>query len=101
MVWRPWRRSTLKLMTVSQRGLGAMRTLVRSSMEKGIVIMVVQPSNNSTHNTLLHYLGSPPAFQHLSQKAESIPYRGCRFYGVGRKKENRRWKSKTNVSRPP
>src|SRR5215204_2795442 len=38
-------------MTVSHSGLGARRTLVRSSVERGIVIMTVQPSSNSTHNS--------------------------------------------------
>ena len=47
----PWWSSTPKLMTVSQRGLGARRTLVRSSVERGIVIMVVQPSSNRAHKS--------------------------------------------------
>src|SRR5215212_4617942 len=35
----PWWSSTAKLATVSHNGLGAMRTLVRSSVERGIVII--------------------------------------------------------------
>src|SRR5215208_4784268 len=35
----PWWSSTAKLATVSHSGLGAMRTLVRSSVERGIVII--------------------------------------------------------------
>ena len=50
-VSRPWWSSTLRLATVSQRGLGARRTLVRSSVERGMVLMVVQPSSNSTHTS--------------------------------------------------
>jgi hypothetical protein len=46
----PWCSSTAKLATVSYSGLGAMRTLVRSSVVRGIVIMAVQPSSNSTHS---------------------------------------------------
>src|SRR5215203_5299155 len=45
----PWWSSTLKLMTVSQRVLGARRTLVRSSLVRGTVIMIVQPSSNRAH----------------------------------------------------
>jgi hypothetical protein len=43
-VWRPWCSSTPKLVTVSQSGLGARRTMVRSSVERGMVIMVVLSS---------------------------------------------------------
>jgi hypothetical protein len=39
------------LVTVSHSGLGARRTLIRSSVERGMVIMVVQPSSNSTHSS--------------------------------------------------
>jgi hypothetical protein len=50
-VSRPWWRSTPKLVTVSHSGLGTRRTLVRSSVERGMVIMVVQPSSNSAHSS--------------------------------------------------
>ena len=40
-----------KLVTVSHSGLGARRTLVRSSVERGMVIMVVLPLSNSTHSS--------------------------------------------------
>src|SRR5215207_4189816 len=82
-VSHPWWSSTPKLVTVSQRALGARRTLVRSSVQRGIVIMVEQPSSNNTHNSLLHYPRALPAFQYLSQKPESIPFRGSHFYVVG------------------
>jgi hypothetical protein len=49
-VSRPWWSKTPKPVTVSQRGLEARRTLVRSSVERGIVIMVVQPLSNCTHS---------------------------------------------------
>ena len=46
MVWRSWWSSTPKLVTVSHSGLGTRRTLVRSSVERWIVIMIVQSSCN-------------------------------------------------------
>jgi hypothetical protein len=55
-----------------------MRTLVRSPVERGMMIIIMQPLSNSTHSSSSHYLGSPPLFQHLSQKPESIPFgRSC------------------------
>ena len=48
--------------------------------------MVVQPSSNSTHNSFLHCPRLLPTFQHLSPYLESIPYWGCYFYSVGRKR---------------
>ena len=51
IVWRSRCSSTPKLVTVSHSGLGARRTLVRSSVERGMVLMVVQPSSNSTHTS--------------------------------------------------
>jgi hypothetical protein len=39
--------------------------------------------SNNTYNSLLHYPRALPAFQYLSQKPESIPFRGSHFYVVG------------------
>src|SRR5918993_1562183 len=86
-VSRPWCKSTPKLWTVSHSGLGARRTLVRSSVERGIVIMDLRPSGNCAHINPLHYPGPLPAFQYLSQKFESIPLGGCRLYAVVRKRK--------------
>src|SRR3712207_5522931 len=65
-VSRPPCSSTAKLVIVSHSGLGERRTLVRSSVERGIVIMDARPWGNNACSTPPHYLQPPPAFQDVS-----------------------------------
>jgi hypothetical protein len=53
--------------------------------ERGIVIIIVQPSSNRAHTCSRHYLGQSLTFQHHSEKHESIPFRRCGLYLVMRK----------------
>jgi hypothetical protein len=87
IVWRSWWRSTPKLATVSQSGLGAGRTLVRSSVERGMVIMVVLPLSNNAHNSsmiiLVRYLDSNTFRKNPNRFRIEVP--AFTLLGVGRR----------------